>query len=171
MYKYQMSSRRANVEKALKEFGQKVYRAARLKGKSRGEPNLEVFPNSFFLEFDLKPHEIFQDRGVSGTKVKYATPFRYKTKQPPISAIEPWVRRGRFQFRNKRGQFTSYRSTAFLVARAIKRRGIRPTGFFSKPFERYFRELPDDIVEAYGLELDEVIDLWIDRPNLKDYKK
>jgi hypothetical protein len=33
-------------------------------------------------------------------------------------------------------------------------KGTKPTEFFSKPFEMAFKRLPDDIIEAYGIDVE-----------------
>ena len=48
----------------------------------------------------------------------------------------------------------SYESTAFLVIRSVWNKGIETTNFLTTPFEEAFKRLPDDIVEAYSLEVD-----------------
>lgn len=42
------------------------------------------------------------------------------------------------------------------------KRGIRPTYFFSKPFETDFNKLDDDVVEAFALELDSFLKYTLD---------
>jgi len=32
--------------------------------------------------------------------------------------------------------------------------GIKPTKFFTDPFEKEFKELPDEVVEAYALDIE-----------------
>ena len=37
-------------------------------------------------------------------------------------------------------------------------KGIKPTLFFTKPFEAAFKNLPEDLVEVFGLEAVEMFD-------------
>ena len=48
----------------------------------------------------------------------------------------------------------SYEQTAQLITRSIYLKGTKPTLFFSKPFEKGFEKLPQDLVEAYGLDIE-----------------
>jgi hypothetical protein len=105
----------------------------------------------------MEDYGVFQDQGVSGTKKKYNTPFSYKSKRPPLQPILNWVEKRRFQFRKENGKFMSYKSTAFLITRGIFKNGIKPSLFFTKPFEKAFERLPDELVEAYGLDVEQFL--------------
>lgn len=161
------------IEKVLTKFANRVVRTAKLHKKVRGTKlkdsirhELDVFPNSFTLEFFMNEYGLFQDKGVSGTHIKYLTKYSYTTKQPPTYALVPWVKK-KFKMRDAKGRFKSkgYESLAYVIARSIKRKGIKPSLFFTKPFEAAYKALPDDVVEAYGLELDQAIDTWLTKPN------
>ncbi|QGG54159.1 hypothetical protein [Lysinibacillus pakistanensis] len=80
--------------------------------------------------------------------------------------IDKWVRRKGIQFRDRKtGQYMSYNSTAFLITRSIYNKGIALSLFFTKPFENAFKRLPNEVVEKFGLEVDELI-----QHALKDFK-
>ena len=36
--------------------------------------------------------------------------------------------------------------------------GIKPSLFFTKPFEAAFKKLPDELVEKYGLDMEELFE-------------
>ena len=81
------------IEKVLTKFANRVVRTAKLHKKVRGTKlkdsirhELDVFPNSFTLEFFMNEYGLFQDKGVSGTHIKYLTKYSYTTKQPPRQA-------------------------------------------------------------------------------------
>jgi len=71
--------------------------------------------------------------------------------------IDAWVQRKRFQFKDKKGKFLSYQSTAFIIRRSIWFTGIRTTNFFERPFELAFKRLPDELIKAYGLTVDKLL--------------
>jgi hypothetical protein len=50
----------------------------------------------------------------------------------------------------------NYKSIAYVIARNIYSRGLKPSLFFTKPFEAAFKRLPDTLVEKYGLEAEEL---------------
>jgi hypothetical protein len=117
-----------------------------------------VSKNSFQLSFVMEDYGKFQDKGVSGTEKKYDTVFKYTNKMPPVKPLIEWVSKRRFQFRDKKtGKFMSYKSTGFLVAKGIYKNGIKPSLFFTKPFEKAFQTMPDEVVKAYGLDVEKFL--------------
>jgi hypothetical protein len=115
------------------------------------------FPNSIGIYFDMEEYGYYQDQGVSGVKKKYDTPFSYKSKMPPPKAFDKWTVRKGLAPRGKGGQFKSRKGLNFAIARSIFEKGIKPSLFFTKPFEAAFKKLPDDLVDSYGLD---VVDLF-----------
>ena len=113
----------------------------------------------------MEDYGVFQDKGVRGktssTKAPNS-PFRFgsgKGKKGGLTeGINKWVKRRRFQFRDKKtGRFMSYNSTAFLISRSIYNKGIAPSLFFTKPFEKAFKNLDKDLIEAYKLDVEQLI--------------
>lgn len=160
------------VNKALREFAQAVVFQSR-RNLSKSDKNftkelwesissdLNVSPNSFSLQFFMSPHGIFQDRGVKGTKSGMSLDgFSYKPSSNLVGveyhtgALSKWAKYRGLQPRDKKGRFGSYRTMGFILANTIKQKGIKPSLFFTKPFENEFKQLPDELVEAYGLDLD-----------------
>ena len=147
--KYVIQQSRSNLSKQGKNVDKKLYNSL--------DKEIEVSANSFRLSFLMEDYGAFQDQGVSGTKKKYNTPFSYKSKRPPLKPITDWVTKRRFQFRKENGKFMSYKSTAYLIAGGILKNGIKPSLFFTKPFEKAFERLPDELVEAYGLDVEQFL--------------
>ena len=103
----------------------------------------------------------YQDKGVSGTKTKYNTKYGYTNKKPPASAFDKWsIRRG-LAGRDSAGRFTGRKSLQFALANHIFRHGIRPSLFFTKAFDKEFRELPEEVVEAYGLDVERFMEITL----------
>jgi hypothetical protein len=115
------------------------------------------------MEFTMEDYGVFQDAGVSGTKKKYNTPYSYKSKMPPVKAFDKWIVRKGLAPRKSGGQFSSRKSLAFLIARSVFRNGIKPSLFFTKPFEAAYKKLPQELVEAYGLDAIELFNEQIDQ--------
>lgn len=153
--KYVIQQSRSNLSKQNKNVDKKLYNSL--------DKEIEVGANSFRLAFLMEDYGTFQDKGVSGTKKKYNTPFSYKSKKPPLKPITDWVKKRRFQFRKDNGKFMSYQSTAFLVRNGIFKNGIKPSLFFTKPFEKAFERLPDELVEAYGLDVEQFLEYTINK--------
>jgi hypothetical protein len=122
---------------------------------------VKVSKNSFQLTISMADYGMFVDQGVKGksSSVKAPnSPFKFGTgtgkKGGLRDGLLKWVQSKRIQFKNiKTGKFISYKSTSFLMARAIYNKGIKPTNFITKPFENEFKKLPNELLEAYGLGL------------------
>ena len=154
--KYVIQQSRSNLSKQNKNVDKKLYNSL--------DKEIEVGAKSFRLSFLMEDYGEFQDKGVSGVKKKYDTPYSFKTKKPPFKPIQEWVKKRRFQFRDKKsGKFMSYNSTAFLVVQGIFNNGIKPSLFFTKPFEKAFERLPDELVEAYGLDVEQFLEYTINK--------
>ena len=106
----------------------------------------------------------FQDKGVSGKKVKYNTPYSNSTKMPPPNKLDKWIVRKGIAPRDKSGKFISRKSLQFLIARSIFNKGIKPSLFLTKPFEQAFKTLPDELIEKFGLEVLDLFDFTIQTP-------
>jgi len=115
------------------------------------EGRVQANENSFEMEFSMEDYGIFQDKGVSGKRKKYNTEFSYKDKMPPPRAFDKWIVRKGIAPR-KQGKFASRKSLQFMIARGVYMNGIKPSLFFTKPFEKAFKQLPDDLIEAFGLD-------------------
>ena len=159
--KYVVQQSRSNLSKQDKNVSKKLYNSISYETK--------VNKNSFELTINMVDYGKFIDKGVKGvnSSAKAPTsPFKYGSgtgkKGGLTSGINGWVRARRFQFKDRKsGKFMSYDSTAFLIRRSIWFTGIKTTNFLTTPFERAFKRLPEDIVEAYGLELDSLMETTI----------
>jgi len=147
---------KSNLTKTGKNASKRLYNSL--------DSDLKGSPNSFQLDFTMADYGEFVDKGVSGVEKKYNTPFNYKSKRPPLKPIQDWVTRRRFQFRNREtGKFMSFKSTAYLVAGGILKNGIKPSLFFTKPFQKAFERMPDELVEAYGLDVEQFLQYTINK--------
>lgn len=152
--KYVIQQSRSNLTKGNKNASKALY-------NSLGY-NLKVSENSFSLSLEMEDYGKFQDKGVSGTEVKYNTPYEYTNKKPPASAFSQWViRKGLKGVRDKSGRFVSRKGLQFAIANSIFKKGIKPSMFFTKPFEKAFKSLPDEVIEAYALDLDNFLEYTI----------
>lgn len=140
---YVISQAKANLTRQGKNSSKRLYNS--IKG------NVKANPNSFEMEFSMEEYGFYQDKGVSGIKKKYNTDYKYTNKMPPAKALDKWVVRKGLAPREK-GKFKSRKSLSFAIARSVYINGIKPSLFFTKPFEAAFKRLPEDLVEAFGLD-------------------
>ena len=162
-----------NVEKELKNFAKYVVTKARMNLRSSDknasgtlskslDSDVKESKNSFQLTFLMEDYGVFQDKGVRGkssSKKAPNSPYKFGSgtgeKGGLTEGINKWVRRKRFQFRDKKsGKFLSYDSTAFLISRSIYQKGIAPSLFFTKPFEKAFKNIDKDLIKAYKLDIE-----------------
>lgn len=155
------------LHKALSKFARDVVKQSKRNLKSKKSTgklsrsldyDIKVSKNSFSLDFLMEAYGSFIDKGVSGKNKKYNTPFKYKNKRPPSSKFDKWTIRKGIAPRDSEGKFINRKSLNYLIARSIYYNGIKPSLFFTKPFEKAFKNLPDDLIKAYGLEVDEFLD-------------
>ena len=146
--KHVVSQAKKNLTTTGKNASKKLYNS--IKGESK------AFPNSIGIYFDMEEYGFFQDKGVSGVKKKYDTPFSYKSKMPPPKAFDKWTIRRGIAPRGAGGKFQSRKGLNFAIARSIFEKGIKPSLFFTKPFEAAFKNLPDDLIESYGFEVEDL---------------
>lgn len=142
---YVVKQSRTNLTKGGKNSSKKLY-------DSIGY-DLTVSKNSFELSFKMEDYGKFQDQGVSGKIRKFNTPFSYKDKMPPPRVFDKWIVKKGIAPRSK-GKFLSRESLKFAIARSVFLNGIKPSKFITKPFEDSFNRMPEDIIVAYGLDVE-----------------
>jgi hypothetical protein len=141
--------------------------SGKLSNSIKGE--VKEMPNSIGIYFEMEPYGNFQDKGVSGTERKFDTPYSYTTKMPPPSKLDKWIVKRGIAPRNVTGQFQSRKGIQFAIARSIFKYGIRPSLFFTKPFEAAYKTLPDTLIDKYGLDAEQLLNEILDQ-NLKTKK-
>lgn len=163
-----MSAELKNVDNALNAFAKYViarsrYNLTRQKKNSSGalyeslEYVISYMPNATNLKIFMEDYGEFQDKGVSGIKRKFNTPYSYKDKMPPPSKLDKWIVRKGIAPRDDKGRFLNRKSLQFAIARSIYNNGIRPSLFFTKPFEKAFSELPKQLEDAFVKDLENQI--------------
>lgn len=165
------------LKEILEEFAQHVINGAkdqlRTQGKNTSNKlrdsldyNVKVSKNSIQLDILAEDYLAYIDKGVSGIKTVYSTPFSYKKTtglkgMPPPSAFDKWnIKKGRAD-RDEKGRFLTRKQLNFRTAVGIFYYGIKPSKFFTTPFENAFKSLPDEIIEAYGLDIESFIELTL----------
>jgi hypothetical protein len=143
--------------------------------------NVKVSKNSFELSFVMEDYGKFVDKGVKGIggsrkkpnakgettyKLKKVTNNLYKYKKgiqnkPSSKHFNNWTVRKGIAPRSKGGQFTSRKGLQEAISQVVWHQGLETTNFFTKPFDKEFKQLPEYLVEAYGLEVDEFLKFTI----------
>lgn len=176
------------TDKVLDEFGEEVRLAAMRnlgtrrigKNNSYGATKNRTLAKSLTFKRDggelsfgsPLPYAKFIHYGVNGAEKNRNSPFSFKNKQPPISAILKWMKVKPVRLRDADGKFVEQtesrlKSTAFLIARSIRKRGIAGIAYFSEAFETMYPRYASKIADAIALDgLDDLFD-QLDSDNLK----
>lgn len=171
-----------NTQKAIDAFKDYVVRKSQHNlSKQRKRVSKELYnsiegitkemPNSILVSFKMADYGVFVDKGVSGTEKKYNTPYSYKSSSNLIGleyhtgTFAKWAKFRGMQPRLKNGKFGTYKQMGFILANSIKKKGKKPSLFFTKPFEKAFKDLPKDLKEKYGLDIESFLAYTIKQDN------
>jgi hypothetical protein len=152
---YVIQQARSNLSKLKKNHTRKLYES--IKGE------IKVMPNSLRLYFDMEEYGFYQDQGVMGAGGVRSTTSKFKKTN---NKGKMWKQKGKgspfsFKIGNKPSvkHFTQWANSKglspFAVRESVFRQGISRSLFFTTPFEKAFKNLPDEMIEAYGLEAEE----------------
>ena len=154
--RYVVQQSRTNLTKSKKNVDKTLY-------DSLGY-TMEQVSTGFRLYFEMEDYGMFQDRGVKGVKGgKSLSGFSYKQSsnlvgmESKTGTFGKWAATKRIQFRDKRGRFLSFKQTGFALATIVKNYGIKPSLFFTKPFEKGFKDLPTELQEQFAIDLENLI--------------
>jgi len=155
---YVIQQARSNLSKLKKNRTRKLYES--IKGE------IQVMPNSLRLYFDMEEYGFYQDQGVMGAGGVRSTTSKFKKTN---NKGKMWKQKGKgspfsFKIGNKPSvkhfeQWANSKGLSpFAVRESVFRQGISRSLFFTTPFEKAFKNLPDEMIEAYGLEAEETFD-------------
>lgn len=174
--KYVIQQSRSNLSKGKKNYSKELYNS--LKG------SIEVNGKTTSMVFKMADYGKFQDQGVKGKDPSKVSPNAKITgQQAPNSpyrfgsgskrgtfkqfakSMAKYAQRKGIRFRDKKGRYSKggYDAVGYVIARNIYYRGIRPSMFFTKPFEAAFKRLPDELLKAYSVGIEKQIQI-----NLKE---
>lgn len=81
-------------------------------------------------------------------------------KFPPPQAIAKWAKiKGIPQFRDKKGRYISNDSRAFLLSRAIAKKGIRPFPFFTDALDQATQQLYNNLEDALVKDIEDSFEI------------
>jgi len=154
--KFVIKQSRTNLTKKKKNVTSSLY-------ESLGY-DLNVSKNSFYLEFYMDEYGAFVDEGVKGKKSNYPenrnSRFSFNTKRPPMQPLADWAKKKNIRLRDTKGKFKkgNYKTIGFILAKSIFEKGIKASFFFTKPFEQNFEKLPNELLNKFALDVDDLLD-------------
>jgi len=173
-----------NVDAFLNAFAKNIVDSAKKNlvddhdGPTQGMKSLGGLYDSISYSYNKSEEEIiigflmqdygkFVDKGVRGKTSTYPetsaalSKFHYGSGNFPKgglrNGIKAWLKRKRFQWRDKQGRFMSYESMTYIISRSIYNKGIKANLFFTKPFEAGLRVLSKDLGNAFLLDVESAI--------------
>tara|TARA_R110001606_G_scaffold62989_1_gene146299 strand:+ start:749 stop:1321 length:573 start_codon:yes stop_codon:yes gene_type:complete len=175
-----------NLNKALTDFGRNVISKSRSnltrqKKKVTGDLyrnltyQVKEAGSSVYVIFDLGDYGEFVDKGVRGSDpsiidrwtkdrrkgVQKAplSPYSFKSKYPPMKPLSEWAKKKNFRLRDKKGRFVkgNYQSIGFVLSKFIFAQGIKPSYFFTNPYNVSYKKLPTKAAHAFAFDLVEDI--------------
>jgi len=147
----------------------------------------------FKLILEMEEHGKFQDKGVKGADPSKVSPnakitgqqapnapYRFGTGSKRgtfksfVKRMSMFAKQKNIRFRENKivngkkvstGRFAKggFDSVGYIIAKNIYNRGIRPSMFFTKPFEAAFKRLPDELLEAYSIGIEKQIQVNINK--------
>ena len=150
--KYVIQQSRSNLTKGNKNASKELYNSL--------DSDVKKTNKGYNLSFEMEDYGKFQDRGVSGTKKKYNTIYSYSNKKPPMQPLADWAKKRGIRLRDEKGKFKkgNYTAIGFILQKSLFEKGIKPSLFFTKPFEKAFIRLPEDIIEKFALDIDDLLE-------------
>lgn len=151
--KYVVQQARTNLTKGRRSFSGELYKSL--------DYSIDKVGEGMKIIFEMEDYGMYQDRGVRGTKSgRSLSGFKYRESSNLVGLeyhtgiFAKWAKYRRIQPRDKKGRFGSYKTMGFILARSIKEKGIKPSLFFTKPFEAGLKRLPPDIERALREDLE-----------------
>lgn len=130
---------------------------------------VKVMGQKYRMEIRMPEYLEYVDKGVSGTMVRYNTPYFFKpyTGMIPVDVMKkhianrgitpnplPVPKRKRLKAPKKSLKERELDSAAYAMSKMTKRRGLRPTNFISEALDNGLeKELSEKLLETIGEEI------------------
>ncbi len=138
----------------------------------------------FVFTFSMQDYGEFQDKGVKGADPSKLSPnAQIKGQQAPnspyrfgsgsakgtwktfVQSVAAWAQIKNIRLRQYKtvngvrkstGKFAkgNYESIGYVIAKNIYNRGLKPSFFYTKPFNKAFEQLPDELFESFAIDVE-----------------
>tara|TARA_R110002012_G_C11515924_1_gene598930 strand:+ start:216 stop:809 length:594 start_codon:yes stop_codon:yes gene_type:complete len=139
----------------------------------------------FEFSFSMQEYGEFQDKGVKGADPSKLSPNAKLTgQQAPnspyrfgsgtkkgtfkdfVRSVSAWaqiknIRLRQYTYKDGKkkstGKFAkgNYESIGYVIAKNIYNRGLKPSFFYTKPFNKAFEKLPDELFESFAVDIEQ----------------
>ena len=77
-----------------------------------------------------------------------------------MQPLADWAKKRGIRLRDDKGRYKkgNYTTIGFILQKSLFEKGIKPSLFFTKPFEKAFIRLPEDIIEKFALDIDDLLE-------------
>lgn len=160
---YVIQQARANLSKGRNNLSKTLYNS--IKGEVVTDKDYAIV--GFKMEF----YGQFLDEGVKGAfpnmvkNGKQKAPnsrFKFTNKRPPAGIIAEWAKKRNIRLRDAEGKFKrgNYKTLGFIIANRIYAQGIKPSLFFTKPYEAGFKKyITDQLPNQVVIDVDRIVDI------------
>lgn len=160
---YVIQQAKANLSKGRNNVSKTLYNS--IKGEIVTENNYAI------VGFRMEQYGQFMDEGVKGAfpgmvkNGKQKAPnsrFMFTNKRPPAGPIAEWAKKRGIRLRDEKGKFKkgNYKTLGFIIANRIYAQGIKPTLFFTKPYEAGFKKyIVGQMPAQVAIDVDRIVDL------------
>jgi hypothetical protein len=160
---YVIQQAKANLSKGRNNVSKTLYNS--IKGEIVTENNYAI------VGFKMEQYGQFMDEGVKGAfpsmvkNGKQKAPnsrFMFTNKRPPAGPIAEWAKKRGIRLRDEKGKFKkgNYKTLGFIIANRIYAQGIKPTLFFTKPYEAGFKKyIVGQMPAQVAIDVDRIVDL------------
>jgi hypothetical protein len=161
--KYVIQQAKSNLSKGRNNVSKTLYNS--LKGEIVTEEGYAI------VAFRMEQYGQYLDEGVKGAfpsmvkNGKQKAPnsrFMFTNKRPPAGPIAEWAKKKGIRLRDEEGKFKkgSYKTLGFIIANRIYAQGIKPTLFFTKPYEAGFKKyITGQMPAKVAIDVDRIVDL------------
>ena len=160
---YVIQQAKANLSKGRNNMSKTLYNS--IKGEVVTDNNYAI------VGFRMENYGQFIDEGVKGAMPsmvkngKQKAPnsrFMFTNKRPPAGPLGEWAKKRGIRLRDESGKFKkgNYKTLGFIIANRIYAQGIKPTLFFTKPYEAGFKKYIEGQMPAQvAIDVDRIVDI------------
>lgn len=161
--KYVLQQAKSNLSRGKHNVSKGLYNS--LKGEIVSENNYAI------VGFTMDEYGQYLDEGVKGafpSMIKNGrqkalnSKYQFTNKKPPVEPLIKWAKARNIRLRNEDGTYKkgSFRSIGFALQKSIYAQGIKPTLFFTKPFETALKRFVDQEMEdGFVSDIDVIVDI------------